>query len=85
MMKQKKTHRPPRPSMACRGSTGRMTKIEEIGEAVSFFASDRAAMITGQTLAVDGGLLTGFGEDLRSVVRQRMEAKNQEVPDGYCC
>jgi NAD(P)-dependent dehydrogenase (short-subunit alcohol dehydrogenase family) len=53
---------------------GRMTKIEEIGEAVSFFASDRAAMITGQTLAVDGGLLTGFGEDLRPVVRQRMEA-----------
>jgi len=53
---------------------GRMTKIEEIGEAVSFFASDRAAMITGQTLAVDGGILTGFGEDMRPVVRQRMEA-----------
>lgn len=53
---------------------GRMTKIEEIGEAVSFFASDRAAMITGQTLAVDGGVLTGFGEDMRAVVRQRMEA-----------
>jgi hypothetical protein len=31
-------------------------------------------MITGQMLAVDGGLLTGFGEDLRAVVRQRMEA-----------
>jgi len=51
---------------------GRMTKIEEIGEAVSFFASDRAAMITGQTLAVDGGILTGFGEDMRAVVRKRM-------------
>ncbi len=52
---------------------GRFTTIEEIGEAVSFLASDRAAMITGQMLAVDGGLLTGFGEDMRSVVRQRME------------
>ncbi len=53
---------------------GRFTTIEEIGEAVSFLASDRAATITGQVLAVDGGLLTGFGEDLRAVVRARMEA-----------
>lgn len=53
---------------------GRFCTIEEIGEAVSFLASDRSDMITGQMLAVDGGLLTGFGEDLRSVVRQRMEA-----------
>jgi NAD(P)-dependent dehydrogenase (short-subunit alcohol dehydrogenase family) len=52
---------------------GRFTKMEEIGEVVSFLASDRAAMITGQMLPVDGGLLTGFGEDLRSVVRKRME------------
>ncbi|WAK03852.1 SDR family NAD(P)-dependent oxidoreductase [Methylobacter sp. YRD-M1] len=51
---------------------GRFTTTEEIGEAVSFLASDRAAMITGQTLAVDGGMLTGFGEDLRAVVRGRM-------------
>lgn len=51
---------------------GRFTKIEEIGEAVSFLASDRADMITGQMIAVDGGLLTGFGEDLRAVVRKRM-------------
>lgn len=55
---------------------GRMCSIDEIGEAASFLASDRAAMITGQFLAVDGGLLTGFGEDLRPVVRKRMaEAK----------
>jgi NAD(P)-dependent dehydrogenase (short-subunit alcohol dehydrogenase family) len=53
---------------------GRFCTIDEIGEAVSFLASDRASMITGQMLAVDGGLLTGFGEDLRAVVRQRMEA-----------
>jgi NAD(P)-dependent dehydrogenase (short-subunit alcohol dehydrogenase family) len=53
---------------------GRFCAIDEIGEAVSFLASDRASMITGQMLAVDGGLLTGFGEDLRTVVRKRMEA-----------
>src|SRR5512136_138394 len=51
---------------------GRFTTIEEIGEAVSFLASDRAAMITGQMLGVDGGILTGFGEDMRAVVPKRM-------------
>ena len=54
---------------------GRYSTIEEIGEAVSFLASDRASMITGQMLAVDGGLLTGYGEDLRAVVRKRMAEK----------
>jgi hypothetical protein len=29
-------------------------------------------MITGQSLVVDGGVLTGFGEDLRPVIRKRM-------------
>ncbi len=52
---------------------GRFTTIEEIGELTSFLASDRAATITGQMIAVDGGVLTGFGEDLRSVIRNRME------------
>lgn len=51
---------------------GRFTMIEEIGECVSFLASDRAAMITGQNIGVDGGILTGFGEDMRTVVRKRM-------------
>jgi NAD(P)-dependent dehydrogenase (short-subunit alcohol dehydrogenase family) len=35
----------------------RLAKPEEIAEAVLFLASDRAAYITGTTLAVDGGLL----------------------------
>ncbi len=52
---------------------GRMCTPDEIGQAAVFFASDRASMITGQLLAVDGGLLTGFGEDLRPIVRKRME------------
>lgn len=52
---------------------GRMCTPDEIAQAAIFLASDRAAMITGQMLAVDGGLLVGFGEDLRPVVRKRME------------
>lgn len=51
---------------------GRWCTIEDLGNAAVFLASDRSDMITGQTLAVDGGVLTGFGEDLRDVIRQRM-------------
>lgn len=51
---------------------GRWCTIEDIGNAAVFLASDRADMITGQILAVDGGVLTGFGEGLRPVIRQRM-------------
>jgi NAD(P)-dependent dehydrogenase (short-subunit alcohol dehydrogenase family) len=59
---------------------GRMCSPEEIGEAAAFLASERANMITGQLLAVDGGLLTGFGEDLRTTVRKRMQqTKHKEV------
>jgi len=62
---------------------GRMCSIDEIGEAVSFLASDRAQMITGQMLAVDGGLMTGFGEDLRPLVRKRMaEAQAGKAAQG---
>ena len=35
---------------------GRKAKPEEIGYAVAFLASDQAAFITGQILAVDGGM-----------------------------
>jgi NAD(P)-dependent dehydrogenase (short-subunit alcohol dehydrogenase family) len=61
--------------MACKRMLplGRFQTVEEIGEAVSFLASDRAAMITGQMLAVDGGELTGYGEDLRPLIRKRMQ------------
>ena len=51
---------------------GRWLTPEEVGEAVVFFASERSNMITGQVLAVDGGLLTGFGEDVRPVLNKRI-------------
>jgi 3-oxoacyl-[acyl-carrier protein] reductase len=36
---------------------GRMGKPEEIASAVAFLASEEAAYITGQVLAVDGGMI----------------------------
>jgi 3-oxoacyl-[acyl-carrier protein] reductase len=36
---------------------GRFGKVEEIADAVAFLVSDEAAFITGQVLAVDGGLV----------------------------
>ena len=39
---------------------------------VSGLAGDHADMVTGQMLDVNGGLMTGYGEDLRAIVRKRM-------------
>jgi NAD(P)-dependent dehydrogenase (short-subunit alcohol dehydrogenase family) len=36
---------------------GRLAKVEDVAQAVSFLCSDKAAFITGQTLYVDGGYL----------------------------
>jgi 3-oxoacyl-[acyl-carrier protein] reductase len=36
---------------------GRWGTVEEVGYAVAFLASDEAAYITGQVLAVDGGMV----------------------------
>ena len=52
---------------------GRWCTTDDIAGAVIYFASDRADMVTGQLLDVDGGAMTGYGEDLRPLVRQRME------------
>lgn len=56
---------------------GRFCTPDEIGQSAIFLASDRSDMITGQLLSVDGGLLTGFGEDLRSIVRKRMKPEKE--------
>ncbi len=57
---------------------GRFCNLDDIAEAAVFLASDKSDMITGQLLAVDGGLLTGFGEDLRPIVRKRMAAEKEK-------
>ena len=48
---------------------GRVGEPEDVAAAAAFLASNDAAWITGQTLAVDGGLLTGH----RAVWNQAME------------
>jgi NAD(P)-dependent dehydrogenase (short-subunit alcohol dehydrogenase family) len=52
---------------------GRWCSPDDIAGAVIYFASDRADMVTGQLLDVDGGVMTGYGEDLRPIIRKRME------------
>jgi 3-oxoacyl-[acyl-carrier protein] reductase len=37
---------------------GRFGTVEDVANAIAFFASDEAAYITGQVLVVDGGLVT---------------------------
>ncbi len=51
---------------------GRWCTPEDIAGAAVYFASDWADMVTGQVIEVDGGTMTGYGEDLRPVIRQRM-------------
>jgi NAD(P)-dependent dehydrogenase (short-subunit alcohol dehydrogenase family) len=51
---------------------GRWCTTDDIAGAVIYFASDRADMVTGQLLEVDGGVMTGYGEDIRPMIRQRM-------------
>jgi NAD(P)-dependent dehydrogenase (short-subunit alcohol dehydrogenase family) len=52
---------------------GRWCTPGDIAGAAVYFASDAADMVTGQAMDVDGGITSGYGEDLRPVIRQRME------------
>lgn len=64
---------------------GRLARPDEIGSACAFLLSDRAAYVTGMTMAVDGGLSAGFvtrwqGRDLASLAL--LEAGAYAVPDA---
>jgi NAD(P)-dependent dehydrogenase (short-subunit alcohol dehydrogenase family) len=52
---------------------GRWVAPEDIAEAVLFLASDRAAMITGVVLGVDGGQLLGIAADYQEDLARRTE------------
>ncbi|MCP8939406.1 SDR family oxidoreductase [Alsobacter sp. SYSU M60028] len=58
---------------------GRWCMPEDIAGAAIFLASDAAALVTGQAIDVDGGVMTGFGEDLRPIIRQRMEEEKAKA------
>ena len=49
----------------------RSSTTEEIAQTVVFLSSDRAAMITGQRVAVDGGMTQGWGEEIRKMMTSR--------------
>jgi NAD(P)-dependent dehydrogenase (short-subunit alcohol dehydrogenase family) len=53
---------------------GRWVAPEDIAEAALFLASDRAAMITGVVLGVDGGQLLGIAADYQEDLARRMES-----------
>lgn len=58
---------------------GRAGTPEDIAQAVLFFASDGASHITGQALAVDGGLTSMTGFDIGALVAQAVEAFNTQI------
>ena len=58
---------------------GRWCTPDDIAGAVIYFASDRADMVTGQLLDVDGGAMTGYGVDVRPLIRQRMEEEQAKT------
>jgi NAD(P)-dependent dehydrogenase (short-subunit alcohol dehydrogenase family) len=62
---------------------GRWCTPEDIAGAAVYLASDAADMVTGQAMEVDGGLMTGYGEDLRPVVRKRMEEMKAKAAEKH--
>lgn len=58
---------------------GRWCTIDDIAGGAIYFASNAAAMVTGQSLIIDGGTMTGYGEDLRPIVRKRMEEEQAKA------
>ena len=54
---------------------------KDIAYAALFFASDESAWVTGQTLAVDGGLTTQLQDDLGYRLAQYLKAHPESLPE----
>ena len=61
---------------------GRWCTPQDIASAAVYFASDVADMVTGQIIDVDGGVMTGYGEDMRPLVRARMAEMQAKAAAG---
>lgn len=62
-----------RTEVAAQIPLNRWVTPEDIAEAALFLASDRAAMITGVVLGVDGGQLLGIASDYKEDLKRRTE------------
>lgn len=62
---------------------GRWCTPEDIAGAAIYFASDAADMVTGQAMEVDSGAMTSYGEDLRPVIRKRMEDMKAKAAEKH--
>lgn len=58
---------------------GRAGRPRDIAEAVLFFASEASSHVSGQTIAVDGGLTSMTGFDIGSVVGEALEVFKNRV------
>ncbi|MDG2002771.1 MAG: SDR family oxidoreductase, partial [Novosphingobium sp.] len=63
------------PQHIARSAIKRVATVEEQGDLVVFLASDRARFITGQLIAVDGGLGAQPLSDISSITRAALAAE----------
>jgi len=61
---------------------GRAGKPQDIAEAVLYFASDASSHVSGQMLAVDGGLTSMTGFNIGAVVAEALEVFKARVGRG---
>ena len=72
------------PFMESRTPLGRLGEPDEVAALCHFLASDEAAYITGQNIAIDGGLTAGWTEyDLVPPANVSMEAGSTTVGDPF--
>ena len=62
---------------------GKFCDTRDIAEAALFLASDRARMITGQSLTVDGGWLLGLASDYPGVIDARTESSRNKASSWF--